>query len=96
MRIIKLMADYNCHPLWEASPGVIGNIDPNELPLSEGLRQSLAEWARIYDATLNINDPASSGFPDANAEAVFKKMAHELGERLKNELGDTFPIVVKV
>jgi len=38
VRIIKLMADYQCFPLWEASPGKVGNVDPNTLPISEGLK----------------------------------------------------------
>ena len=93
MRTIKLMADYHSHPLWEASPGVVGNVDPGELPLSDELRQSLREWADDYDSTLNLSDPASSGFANIEDEASFKKRGHELAYRLKKELGTSFGIV---
>jgi hypothetical protein len=96
MRAIKLMADYQCSPLWEASPGVIGNIDPGQLPISERLRRDLTEWADRYNSTLNHSDPAQSGFPNDSARAEFKHKGLELGERLKNELGDGFAVEVKV
>jgi len=28
MKMIKLMPDYQCHPLWNVSPGEYGDIDP--------------------------------------------------------------------
>ena len=45
MNLIKLMADYQCHPLWNLSPGEYGDIDPSNLPTSEGLKQEPAKWA---------------------------------------------------
>ena len=62
MRTIKLMPDYQCHPLWEASPGMVGNIDPATLPIPRDPVARLPEWARLYDATLNADDPVQSGF----------------------------------
>lgn len=58
MRVIKLMADYQCFPLWEASPGAVGNIDPKDLPISLSLQRELMVWAEKFDATLNMQDPA--------------------------------------
>lgn len=37
MRNIKLMADYQCHPLWNMSPDEYGDIAPCELPISSGV-----------------------------------------------------------
>jgi len=96
MRTIKLMPDYQCFPLWEASPGQVGNIDPESLPISPDLRTQLLVWANTYDATLNVDDPACSGFQSNEAEVEFKRMGNELGERLRSELGPNFTVEVKV
>lgn len=88
------MADYHCHPLWEASPGEIGNIDPGSLPISSELRRDLVAWAHTYDDTLKVNDPAASGFPTDFAEAEFKQRGRELAERLQAELGKSSKVVV--
>ena len=96
MRKLKLMPDYECFPLWEASPGQVGNINPDELPISAGLRSKLVQWAAEYDATLNREDPAQSGFPTDESKAEFKRTGMELGEQLKSELGPDFSVLVKV
>jgi hypothetical protein len=96
MRTIKLMPDYQCFPLWEASPGQVGNIDPKNLPISNDLRTQLIMWAETYDATLNMNDPACSGFQSDEAEAQFKRIGSKLGERLREELGQNFTVKVKI
>lgn len=96
MRIIKLMADYQCFPLWEASPGKIGNIDPNTLPISEGLKLKLEKWADMYDATLDYDDPVKSGFINPEDEARFKMEGERIGKKLKDELGSGYTIIVKV
>lgn len=96
MRTIKLMADYECFPLWEASPGDVGNIDPDSLPVSEDLRVRLMSWAEKFDSTLNMNDPLNSGFADEEEEINFKKAGQELGEHLQEELGSEFVVIVKI
>lgn len=95
MREIKLMADYQCHPLWDMSPGKYGDIDPITLPISDDLRQELTSWARVFDETLNMLDPASSGFKTAVEEAAFRTQGLRLADRLKDELGPEFLISVK-
>lgn len=96
MRTIKLMPDYQCFPLWEASPGQVGNIDPKSLPISGDLKMQLAIWAETYDATLNMDDPACSGFQSDEAEAAFKKNGSELGRRLQDELGPNLTVKIKI
>lgn len=96
MRTIRLMADYQCFPLWEASPGKVGNINPGSLPISHDLQTGLAMWAKTYDLTLNMDDPASSGFESDDAEASFKKIGNELAVRLRDELGPGFTVKVKL
>ena len=96
MRSIKLMTDYQCYPLWEASPGQVGNIDPSTLPISSDLIAQLKEWARIYDSTLNLDDPARSGFKNDEEKSEFEKFGIEIAERLKNELGSGYILKTKI
>lgn len=95
MRKIKVMADYQCHPLWDMSPGMYGDVDPNTLPISMELKQQFADWARVFDETLDMSDPASSGFKSTEAEAAFKAKGVQLAELLQKELGVDFLVSVK-
>ncbi len=96
MRTIKLMADYQCSPLWNISPGDYYNIDPDELPMSQGLRAKLMDWAQAFDATLNMADPLSSpGFTDEE-RALFQREGAELAKRLRDELGPDYSIISKL
>ncbi len=96
MKRIKVMADYQCHPLWDLSPGAYGDIDPCALPISDELKQRLSDWARAFDETLNLADPASSGFENMDVEAAFKRQGIQLAEQLQNELGPEYVVSVKV
>jgi hypothetical protein len=93
---IKLMADYQCHPLWNMSPDEYGDIDPCELPISEELRRRLSKWAAMYDETLDSDYPPNSGFKSAELEREFKMEGARLAESLRNELGPDFTISLKV
>ena len=96
MNTIKLMADYQCWPLWKASPGEVGNINPTDLPISQELCERLLEWSLAYGETLNIEDPANSGFESIEAEDEFKKEGRELAELLREELGPNFSFTTKL
>lgn len=96
MKSIKLMADYQCHPLWNMSPGEYGDMNPDELPISQGLKARLHAWARAFDATLNMDYPPDSGFESDEAEAEFKRDGYHLAEQLRNELGPEVTITVHV
>ena len=90
------MADYQCHPLWDLSPGKYGDLDPASLPISKDLQQCLLEWAAKFDAILNMADPASSGFESPAAEEAFKREGYELAERLRTELGSDYTITTRI
>ena len=96
MRTIKLMADYHCYPLWEASPGEVGNIDPYTLPISATLQSHLLAWAAKFDATLNMDDPLSSGFQSRTEAEDFKSAGMALVEQLRMELGSEYKVVYKM
>lgn len=93
MRPIKLMADYQCYPLWGLGPDDFGDISPDELPLSEDLKTSLNEWAERFDAILNMDDPATSDFNTVEEEELFINDGYNLALRLRNELGSKYEII---
>lgn len=96
MRTIKLMADYQCFPLWEASPGDFGNIDPKDLPISRALQEALMAWAMKFDSTLNLDDPATSGFDSDEGAEEFRKEGEVLARRLQEELGPTYQVTKRL
>lgn len=83
---IKLMADYDCWPLWGLS--AVGNIDPDTLPLSETTKEALAKWAQGYNKTLNRADPIKSGFETPEEASAFNLEGWRLWECLQSELSE--------
>jgi hypothetical protein len=57
---IKVMADYDTHPLWALDEDLYGDIPPEDMGLSEDLTRDLNAWAEAYNASCNRADPASS------------------------------------
>lgn len=55
MKSIRLMADYQCLPLWNMSPGEYSDMDPDDHLISQDLKDQLNAWARVFDATLNMD-----------------------------------------
>ncbi len=96
MRQIKVMADYQCHPLWGLSPEAYGDIDPNTLPISDELKRKIVDWAVTFDEALDIVDPGNSGFKSVEAEVAFKEQGIQLAEQLQKELGHEYLVSIKV
>ena len=84
---IRVMADYGCWPLWWDGDGAVGNIAPSGLGLSESLLAALLAWAASFDATLNREDPARSGFASREDWQRFHAEGARLAARLAEELG---------
>ena len=59
-KTVKVMADYDTHPLWALDPDLDGDIPPEDMQLSPELTRDLNEWAAAYNASLNRDDPAQS------------------------------------
>lgn len=95
MRAIKLMADYLSYPLWDASPGGYGDIDPKTLPISQVLQQQLIDWALTYDQTLDMDYPPDSGFESVEAVMAFNRTGAALASQLRQELGTEYTIIEK-
>jgi hypothetical protein len=97
MKTIKLMAEYGAFPLWESSSERVGDIDPGTLPLSAPLQEKLKNWAAVYDATLDMDDPRSSGFKTDQEVEEFRKEGLELSKQLQHELLPFgYTVIVKI
>ena len=80
-----MLPDCQCHPTWH--PGTDEyDVDPATLPISRGLAGELSAWGDDYDATLVLDDPASSGFPDEAAAIAFAERGARLARHLAAEL----------
>lgn len=95
IRTVKLMPDYQCFPLWWG-PGEaeMGDIDPRDLALSDGLVAALSAWAAEFDSFLNWDDPANSEPNTPEVEQAFRKTGTELRDRLQAELGPEIRVVL--
>jgi hypothetical protein len=96
MKILKLMADYHCFPLWNVSSCEVGNISPDDLPLSKTLNKRLAYWASVYDKTLNMEYPPDSGFSSEQEEKWFKQEGALIFECLKHEIGHEYHVIAQL
>jgi hypothetical protein len=74
------MADYDCHPLWDADGR---NLDPFSLAIPDALALALTDWASEYTATLDHSDPPVSRFKDVPAEAAWTRRGAELARALR-------------
>jgi hypothetical protein len=90
---IKLMADYDCWPLWWAGDRAPGNLDPATLPLGPATLVRLDRWAAAFDAGLDRADPAASPAPSPAAVAAFEREGVALWRRLRAELGPAYQVV---
>ena len=77
------MADYQCYPLWEGDG--IGNLDPWSLDIPGDLAAAVTAWGDEYDATLNQDDPAASGFTDLAAAETWLLAGARLAARLRRQ-----------
>lgn len=93
MIVLKLMADYYCHPLWKAHASGVENIDPGTLPISAPLLERLRAWSRVYDATIDQEDPRRSDFESREQAVAFLREGAALQVGLERELGDRFRVL---
>jgi hypothetical protein len=84
---IKVMADYDCHPLWSLDEDTYGDFPPVALGLSPELTDDLNAWAEAYSASLNRDDPSESVWND-DQFAAHEALARPLAVRLARERPD--------
>jgi hypothetical protein len=86
-RRVKVMADYDCHPLWTLDEGRYGDFAPETLNLSPDLTRDLNAWAEAYTSSLNRDDPANSRWTEAQHRA-HERAGRPLAVRLARERPD--------
>lgn len=93
MKKLKLMADYQSYPLWLTVPDGVANINPDTLPISEELKAEIGAWTTDYDETLNISNPAASGFGSEAEKRLFIARGERLANDLAGELSGHYSVV---
>ena len=84
---IKVMADYDCHPLWALDDGLYGDIAPADMGLSDELTRDLDAWAEAYTSALDHDDPTVSRWSDEQ-HRTHAAAARPLAARLARERPD--------
>lgn len=94
-RTVKIMADYECYPVWAETDTGADNISPEHLPLSAELAFELTAWASEFDRTLNRDDPSASGFADETHSDSFAIRGLALSQRCADELGGEYRVLYR-
>ena len=97
MKILPILADYGCFPLWREEGEFFDNIDPKSetLNLSTSLAEDLDRWSLRFDATLNQEYPPGSGFESDAEEERFVQEGRNLAERVAAELGGEWAVTYR-
>ena len=91
-RCVKVMADYDCYPIWDAGSSGPANLDPLSLPISKNLNSCFLEWAQCYNKTLEASNPEESGFSSVKKHQLFVDEGWSLAKRLAEELGESWSV----
>ncbi len=91
---VVLMPDYHCWPLWYGDGfEEVGDIEPDELPLSPETNDQLLRWANAYDRTLNFADPKDESYYFSEQElGEFEHEGISLWQKLQEELGSDYKV----
>ncbi|WP_080759658.1 hypothetical protein [Acinetobacter pittii] len=96
-KLIKLMPDYQCYPLWEYDElGLVANLNPEDLPVSKVLIDKLILWSDMYDETLCLDNPINSGFKSREDEKKFQLLGEELFKSLREELSGQYDVIYEI
>ncbi|MDR2249432.1 hypothetical protein [Acinetobacter sp.] len=88
------MLDYKYYPLWEYDEfGLVANLNPKDLPISEILIDKLILWPDMYNETLCLDDPINSAFKSIQDEREFKLLGSELFDLLREELTGQYDVI---
>jgi hypothetical protein len=84
---VKVMPEYDAHPLWALDEGMYGDFPPEALGLSAELCHDLNTWAAAYTQSLNGEDPTNSLWSEAQHKS-HEENGSALAVRLKRERPD--------
>ena len=91
---IKVMADYQCDPLWALDEERYGCFAPEMIDVSPQLAADLNAWAAAYDTSFNPDDPANGHWTGAQY-AAHATEGRRLAGRLKRERPDLMVYVME-
>jgi hypothetical protein len=81
---VRLMPSYGCSPLWNADTGE--PVSPSWLAdIEYELAERIELWDDSWQATFKTDDPASSGFTDAAAQAAYVAEGREIVAALRTQ-----------
>lgn len=90
MKRLKLLAEYDCWPVWDISGDDTKDINPRLLNISSELVDLLNEWASDFETTFDDEYPPDSGFSSEEKEKEFLRKGDIIFQLLKEQLsGDT-------
>jgi hypothetical protein len=89
---IRIMAEYECFPIWIIRGAQTLNVPPRDLEIDQDLAGELQRWATDFDMTYKPDDPLSSGFPDADDEREFNERGQRLARRVATAIGPKFEV----
>ena len=72
-----------------------GPVQIKELPLSDLLKHDLDLWDNEFQKTFDSEYPPDSGFKTAEQKKSHTERGHELANRLRLELGESFLVEYK-
>lgn len=87
---LKVEADYTADPIWCNICG--WNLDIDDIPLSNKLKEAFLEWALAYDKLIDRDIVKAVNNKDETLEKHNEK-GFELTEKLKKELSAKFSVV---
>ncbi|MBM0740970.1 hypothetical protein JOY44_04945 [Phormidium sp. CLA17] len=87
---IKLMADYTCYPIWGIDE--IANISPENLPLTVETIRRLDAWAKLFDGSLNWDDPGGKSLWSEQDAQFFGQEGVSLWHQLCRELSPDYEV----
>lgn len=68
-RRLRLAPEWECWPTWDHETG--DNLDPASLGLPDEIVARINDWDAVFQAIYDRDDPLSSRFPSAGAEAAY-------------------------
>lgn len=87
MRTFKLEMEYGSDPIWETFEDGSDNLDHNQLPINEDLKQTLDNWRDQFQSTFNAEYPPDGGFSSEAEQEAFEEQGQALWTQLRQALG---------
>lgn len=91
---LRLEHDWYCTPAWwNVRDGeLVGEVDREDLPVSDNLWAQLMLWSGRMDATMNRQDPRDAGFKTEKELNQWIAEGFELWLRPRKELGPGYRV----